>query len=136
MVQVDLRESKEAGQKVKELGEQGALQACTALNLEYGYHGARQTRLCPPGAPRSAPAPPSDTRTLVVCTACPSSHAWGHAKPHCMRACLCAVGNDTLSIIGSKAASLVDLNLNACQECSGAFARPGERVLKERAITT
>ena len=136
MVQVDLRESKEAGQKVKELGEQGALQACTSLNLEYGYHGARQTRLCPPGAPRSAPAPPSDTRTLVVCTACPSSHAWGHAKPHCMRACLCAVGNDTLSIIGSKAASLLDLNLNACQECSGAFARPGERVLKERAITT
>ena len=136
MVQVDLRESKEAGQKVKELGEQGALQACTSLNLEYGYHGARQTRLCPPGAPRRAPAPPSDTRTLVVCTACPSSHAWGHAKPHCMRACLCAVGNDTLSIIGSKAASLVDLNLNACQECSGAFARPGERVLKERAITT
>jgi hypothetical protein len=136
MVQVDLRESKEAGQKVKELGEQGALQACTSLNLEYGYHGARQTRLCPPGAPRSAPAPPSDTRTLVVCTACPSSHAWCHAKPHCMRACLCAVGNDTLSIIGSKAASLVDLNLNACQECSGAFARPGERVLKERAITT
>ena len=44
---VDLRESKEAGQKVKELGEQGALQACTALNLEYGYHGARQTRLRP-----------------------------------------------------------------------------------------
>ena len=37
---LNLRESKEAGPKVKELGEQGALVACTAINLEYGYHGA------------------------------------------------------------------------------------------------
>jgi len=38
--EVSLRESKEAGPKVKELGEQGALESCTKIDLEYGYHGA------------------------------------------------------------------------------------------------
>jgi hypothetical protein len=35
-----LREDKQAGGKVKELGEQGALESCTSIDLEYGYHGA------------------------------------------------------------------------------------------------
>ena len=44
MSEINLRENKEAGLKVRELGEQGALQSCTALNLEYGYHGLPRAR--------------------------------------------------------------------------------------------
>jgi hypothetical protein len=95
MASVNLRESKEAGAKVQELGEQGALQSCTALNLEYGYNGARPPR-----------------------RACRCAHARARILT-AAAARVCAVGDDTLSIIGTKASSLVDLNLNACQECTG-----------------
>ncbi len=105
---VNLRESKEAGAKVQELGEQGELQSCTALNLEYGYNGARPPR-----------------------RACRRAHARAQILTERGRRGR-AVGDDTLSIIGTKAASLVDLNLNACQECTG--KRGSDRSARDRAI--